>query len=456
MKIHNTGAQRLSAFLAYALLVMAVPLGMNSARATGTGDIERLGKDLTPSGAERAGNRDGSIPPWTGGLTQPPAGWKPEMGYVDPFSNDKPLFVITAQTVDRYRDKLSPGLLALLAKYPDFTMPVYPSRRTFANPTDVYESTKAQASKVQLKGLNLLNYSPPGVPFPVPSNGVEAMYNHLNRHVGSYKRCTDWLPVQPNGDFYRVGFCEDVVQRQNFDQPQANHLFSLFGSYDAPTSILGTIYLLHDPVDYTLKDRQAWIYNPGQRRVRRAPDFGYDAATDGDEGMRTTDDYFGFNGAMDRYEWKLVGKREMYIPYNAYKVNDKRLKYKDILGKGSLKSELMRYELHRVWEVEATLKRGESHLYAKRSFFIDEDSHMIALSDAYDSRGRLHRTHILSLVQAYDAGVMFQAPFVLHDLLTGGYLAEGMSNERKDPVTWNVKRKWADFQPDAVRRLGMR
>lgn len=209
-------------------------------------------------------------------------------------------------------------------------------------------------------------------------------------------------------------------------------------------------------MDYTVKDRQAWIYNAGQRRVRRAPDFGYDAATDGDEGMRTTDDYWGFNGAMDRYEWKLVGKREMFIPYNAYKVNDKRLKYKDMLGKGSLKSELMRYELHRVWEVEATLKRGESHLYAKRSFFIDEDSHQIALSDAYDNRGRLHRTHILSLVQAYDAGVMFQSPFVLHDLLTGGYMAEGMSNERKDPIVWHVKRKWADFQPDAVRRLGVR
>ncbi|WP_290866604.1 DUF1329 domain-containing protein [Aquabacterium sp.] len=419
-------------------------------------DADRLGKDLTPSGAERAGNKDGSIPEWTGGLTKPPAGYKAGGAYVDPFAGEKPLFQITGQNLEKYKDKVSPGMQALLKKYPHLSMPVYRTHRTFANPQSVYDATKAMVGKVMLKGLTLQNYTMPGTPFPVPSNGVEAMYNHLTHFFGSYNRCADWLPVRPNGDYYRVGFCEDMVQGQNFDQRQPNHVFSFYGAYDAPATLVGTIYLVHDPVDYSVAGRQAWIYNAGQRRVRRAPDLAYDAASDGDEGMRTADDYWGFNGALDRYEWKLAGKREMYIPYNAYKANDKSLKYKDMIDKGSLKSDLLRYELHRVWEVQATLKTGMSHVYAKRTFFIDEDSNTIALADHYDSRGNLWRTHVLSLVQAYDANVMFQAPWIQHDLISGSYIVEGLTNERKEATVWNEPKKWSDFQVDAIRRKGVR
>jgi hypothetical protein len=429
---------------------------MPMAHATSAADVERLGKDLTPNGAERAGNKEGTIPEWTGGLTKPPAGWKAEMGYVDPFKDEKPLFSINSQNLDKYKDKLSPGMQALLKKYPNLSMPVYPTHRSFANPQSVYDATKAQAGKVGLKGLTLANYTMPGTPFPVPANGVEAVYNHLTRFFGSYSKCDDWLPVRPNGEYYRVGFCEDFVQGQNFDQRQPNHVFSFYGGYDAPATLVGTIYLVHDPIDYSASGRQAWIYNAGQRRVRRAPDLAYDAATDGDEGMRGTDDYWGFNGAMDRYEWKLVGKREMYIPYNGYKANDNRLKYKDMVDKGSLKPDLLRYELHRVWEVEATLKPGMSHIYAKRSLFIDEDSHLIALTDAYDSRGNLWRTHELALIEAYDSQVMYQAPWILHDLISGSYLVEALHNERKEPIVWNQPKKWSDFQVDAIRRRGTR
>ncbi len=417
---------------------------------------ERLGADLTPNGAERAGNRDGSIPAWDGGLTTPPAGWKPENGYIDPFEQDKPLFVINRANADKYKEKLSPGLMAMLKKYPNFQMPIYPTRRSFANPQAVYDATKAQAGKVTTKGHSLQNYTAPGTPFPVPATGLEAIYNHQARYHGSYKRCTHWLPVRASGEFYRVGFCEDVVQMQNFDQPPKNLLLTFFGGYDAPPSLVGTIYLVHDPMDYASENRKAWIYNAGQRRVRRAPDFNYDAVTDGDDGMRFSDDYWGFNGATDRFDWKLIGKREMYVPYNTYRVNSKSLKYDDMLDKGHLKSDLMRYELHRVWEVEATVRSGMTHAYSKRVFYIDEDSHMIALADAYDAQGALWRVHVLGLMQAYDAQVMLQAPFVLHDLQRGSYFVEGVTNERKDVTVWNSPRRWSDYQADAVRRRGVR
>ncbi len=173
--------------------------------------------------------------------------------------------------------------------------------------------------------------------------------------------------------------------------------------------------------------------------------------------MRTTDDYWGFQGAMDRYEFKLAGKKEMYVPYNAYKQQDPTLKYKDMIDKGHVKSELQRFELHRVWVVEATLKSGTSHVLPKRTYYIDEDSHTIVLADGYDSRGNLWRVYTYPLVQAYDAGVMFQAPFVTHDLSNGNYMVTALTNERKQPAyTWGSKGKLADFQVDAIRRRGTR
>ncbi|MCK9285683.1 MAG: DUF1329 domain-containing protein [Rhodocyclaceae bacterium] len=452
----STSLKAAAAVLSFAALVAAAPLAQAEMTAA---EADRLGKDLTPNGAEKAGNKDGSIPAWDGGLTKPPAGWKPEQGYVDPFANEKPLFVITAQNMEQYKDKLTPGLQSLLKKYPaTFKLPVYPSHRSFSYPQAVYDATKAHAPKVKSSGDGIENYNEPGfTPFPMPKNGIEAMFNHKLWWFGGYNRCNDWLPTRASGEYYRVGFCEEFIQGQNFDNKQSNHIFSFYGLYDAPATLLGTIYLVHDPIDYTKGQRQAWIYNAGQRRVRRAPDVAFDNIDDGTEGMRTTDDYWMFNGSFERYNWKLVGKKEMYIPYNAYKINDSRLKYADMMDKGSLKSDLRRYELHRVWVVEATLKPGMSHVYGKRVYYLDEDSYQIALGDIYDTRGSLWRVSEAHLLEAYDTQTMFQSPTVVHDLANGSFIAQALMNERKAPVyAWNAKGKWAAFQMDAIRRKGTR
>ena len=445
-------------FIQTTLSIAILALTANAARAEATqAEVDRLGKDLTPNGAIKAGNKEGTIPEWTGGMTKPPAGWKPEQGYVDPFAGEKPLFVITEKNAAEYKDKLSAGMLAMMKKYPDFSMPVYPTHRTFALPQFVYDATRAEATKVKLEGLSIKNYSMPGTPFPIPKTGVEVMYNHLTKWFGGYKACRDWLPVKASGEFYRVGFCEQMIQGQNFDVPKPDTVFTFYGLYDAPSTLVGTIYLVKDPIDYTKENREAYIYNAGQRRVRRAPDVAYDNIEDGTEGMRTTDAYWGFNGAMDRYDFKLIGKKELYIPYNAYKLMDPKLKYADMALKGHLKSDLFRYELHRVWVVEATLKPGMSHVVAKRVFYVDEDSFMIALDDQYDGRGNLWRAHSTPLVQAYDVPLMFESPFISSDLNNGNYLVEALTNERKQPAyTWNVKAKADDFTVDAIRRKGTR
>jgi hypothetical protein len=434
--------------------MVAVPL---VARAD---DCDRLGKDLTPFGSEKAGNKDGSIPAYDGGMKAPPAGWNPSQGYVDPFASDKPLFVITAANMDQYKDKLTPGLMGMLKKYSTFKVPVYPTHRTYAPAQKYVDATKANCGKVKLEGdQHLINYDYSEFrPFPVPKNGNEVIINHKNWwYGGGYNRCGDWLPTKANGEYYRVGFCEDLISGSNFDQKQPNNIFSFYGLYDAPATLIGTVYLVRDPIDYSVKNREAWIYNAGQRRVRRAPDVAFDNIDDGTEGMRTSDDWWGYNGSLERYNFKLIGKKEMYIPYNSYKVNDSKLKYADMVEKGHLKSDLFRYELHRVWHVEATLKPGMSHVVAKRVFYMDEDSGMIALVDGYDSRGSLWRVYIEPLLQAYEANVMFQSPYLVHDLSNGNFIASMAINERKAPVyKWGAPAKWSDFQVDAIRRKGTR
>ncbi|CAD5109380.1 DUF1329 domain-containing protein [Zestomonas carbonaria] len=441
--------------LALALVVTMMASAGNAWAKLTPEEAARLGNDLTPVGAEKAGNADGSIPAWDGGLTEPPAGWTPAMGYVDPFPEDKPQVVISAANAEQYKDKLTPGTLALLKKYDNFRMPVYQTRRTAALPTAVTDTAKAQATQVELQGFGLSNLNGSNIPFPIPKNGQEAIWNHLVRYMGGgLDRTYHWFPVRSGGDSYKVGFREYRVYDQNMDRREDNRLFNILGYFLEPATLQGTVYLVKEPVDQVKEARSAWIYNSGARRVRRAPDLAYDNVSDGTESMRVTDQYDGYNGAPDRYEWKLVGKQELYVPYNAYKLSDKSLKYADILQKGTINADLMRYELHRVWVVEGTLKTGQKHIYGKRVMFLDEDSWTVLEEDAYDTRGQLWRVGVHPLIQFYDAGLPWYRANIWHDLSNGNYLVAGLDNEVKKPWKFDVKGRQAEFQPDALRRAG--
>jgi len=437
------------------LPILALALCAASASAADR-DFARLAKDLTPVGAARAGNADGSIPAWEGGLTQPPVGWTPQQGYVDPFPNDKPLFTITAANAAEHAGKLTPGMLEMLKKYPQhFRMQVYPTRRTAALPKDVTDRVREQAGKVQLNGFGLTNLGGSTTPFPIPGNGLEAIWNHLVRYVGGgTERIGHSFPVRSNGDYFKIGFRSQRIYAQNMSDAEPNRLFYALGYFTEPSTLRGTIFLVHEPVDQVAEQRSAWIYNAGARRVRRAPDLAYDGVNDGSEGMIVTDQVDGYNGAPDRFEWKLVGKREIYVPYNTYKLSDKSLKYKDIVGKHTLNADLVRYELHRVWVVEGTLKPGQRHIYGKRTFYLDEDSWSVVSEDAYDNRGGLWRVALLGVIQYYDAVVPWYRFGAVHDLTSGSYILGGLDNEIKEPIKFGVKGRLGDFQPDALRRLG--
>ncbi len=415
----------------------------------------RPNSELTPVGAQRSGNADGSIPPWTGGLSTAPPGWQVQQGYPDPYPQDRPLFTITRDTLQSQRARLTPGLVALLEQVAGYAVPVYPTRRSAALPKAVADDVVAQAGIAVLDGSGVAMKQYQAVPFPVPQTGLEVVWNHLLRYLGgSMERSTHAFPVRPNGDYYRIGFHSRRIYESQMDKKTDNRLFVTMGEYTEPATLLGTTFLVHEPLDQVREPRKAWIYNAGMRRVRRAPDLGFDGIPDGSEGMFTADQIDAYNGSPERYDWTLQGKQEVYVPYNCYRLGSPGQKDEDILRRGSVNPALMRYELHRVWVVEGRLKAGQSHIYGKRVFFVDEDSWSILEEDAYSTRGDLWRVALHGLVQFYDVQVPWYRFSLYHDLQSGSYFLAGLDNGIDAAIRFGIRGHLADFQPDALRRAG--
>ncbi|MDE2368807.1 MAG: DUF1329 domain-containing protein [Burkholderiales bacterium] len=442
-------------FLAAAGLAALMSSGAAYAGASAA-DIAKLGNELTPTGAEKAGSADGVIPAWTGGLASPPAGYVAGKGYIDPFAAEKPKFTITKANAAQYKAQLPAGAQALLEKIGTFKMNVYPTHRTAALPKAITDKVKEQAAKVELQGFGLANVGGTTTPFPFPKNGLEVMWNHNIRYLGGgIDRIYDSFPVRANGDTFDIRAQEVRVFAQNMDKSEPNRLLYYMNTLLAPAALVGSVVLVHEPLDQVKEARSAWVYNAGQRRVRRAPDLAYDSITDGTEGMRYTDQYDGYNGAPDRFDFKLVGKKEMIVPYNDYKLMEKSTKYADVTKPGTPNPDLIRYETHRVWVVDATLKPGQKHAFARRTFYVDEDSWSVLWEDAYDSRGNLWRVGVHPVMQFYDADVMWYSANIWHDLSNGGYFIASLGSQEPQ-WKFNVKGKLADFEPDALRRAGTR
>ncbi len=444
-----------------ALLLLLPPLSLTLRGEITESEIARLGQDLTPLGAERVGNADGSIPAWEGGITTPPAGYKPGDHHPDPFADDQPLAVITASNVSDYSDRLTAGHAALLNAYPSYQIPLYPTRRSASYSESVYEATRRNASRARLSADgNGIAGSVVGIPFPVPQNGLEVIWNHLVRYRGeALSRHVGQAAPQRNGSYSLVQFREEILinyARPDITEESLNNVLLYYKqSTVAPARLAGSILLVHETLDQVKEPRRAWIYNAGQRRVRRAPNVSYDSPGTNADGMRTNDQLDMFNGAPDRYDWKLVGKKELIVPYNAYRLHSDRVKVADIIRPLHINQELTRYELHRVWVVEATLKPGQSNIYARRTFYIDEDSWQILSVDQYDSRGQLWYVSEAHCINYYDVPTFWSTLEVHIDLNSGRYLAFGLDNENK-MYDFSIKPSLADFTTGALSREGVR
>ncbi|MEZ0307847.1 MAG: DUF1329 domain-containing protein, partial [Ramlibacter sp.] len=392
-----------------------------------------LGTTLTPIGAEKAANKEGTIPAYTGGLTTPPAGFKAGDGIrPNPFAAEKPRLVVDAKNMAQHGAQLTEGTKALIQKFPSFRVDVYPTHRSAAFPKWVGDNTAKMAlqAKTANEGRSMQG-AHAGFPFPIPKTGYEAMWNHLVRFNGpAYESKYRNLTVDANGRTTLVTEGTSVQEYPFWDNSKtsADTFWRIKNTYTGPARRAGEALMVVDPIDMGSKERRAWMYLPGQRRVKVAPDLSHDTPNPGTAGATTFDDLFMFTGSMDRFDFKLVGKKEILVPYNAYQAVY-QAKQDDLLKPNHLNPDLVRWELHRTWVVEATLREGKRHVYGKRTFYLDEDSWAILASDEYDLRGQLYRVGFAYMAPSYDQPAPYTDMFGHYDLVARVYSLIGFIAE---------------------------
>ena len=451
-----------------ALLSLAVAVKLVSQGALAKVSEEeaaRLGNELTCTGAERAANADGSIPAFTGKYLGEVPGWdhvkhsggKP----VDPYPNEKPILVITAQNVEEHAKHLTEGQKAMFRKYPDtFRMDIYPGHRDYRYPDYVCERAKWNALNAEVVNDGMGVEGIGQVMFPIPKNGYELLWNHqLPARAWTEDAVRDLASVMPDGN---IGWGRTHMKGLSPANHPTETPYTKTGvqaySYNytmLPTRDRGTAIAAHEPYNFTTSTRTAWSYNPGTRRVRQSPGYGYDQPMAGSNGTMIVDEDRLFNGGPERFEWKMLGKREIYIPANAYKINSADTKYADLLTPHHPNPDFQRYELRRVWVLEATLKEGYRHVYGKRVMFIDEVTWHGVLADHYDTRGQLWKYASTSYYYHPDMSAWQSGAAFYHDLSTGQYLAYALTNEsHKGPILNEGKFTPNMYTPDALRAAG--
>jgi len=415
--------------------------------------------ELTPLGAERAGNAGGTIPAWTGGITQPPAGYRPGSQHIDPFADDPVLFRISAENLAQHADHLSAGQQALLRASPEsWYLNVYPTRRSASYPDWVYAAVQANAASAQVvrEGKGGVVGANVGSPFPVPRSGVEVIWNHNLRWRGiRLERTFGQAAVTRKGRYTVTLALQDwafpyaapsgSALREKFP----NLLLALKSKTIEPGLLAGEGALTLEPIDQTRDPRKTWQYSRTLRRILRLPNVAHDYPAFDTDNLRTVDEFDMFNGSPEHYDWQLLGKREIYIPYNAYRLHGSDAGYDDILRTRHINPELARYELHRVWVVEGKLKPGMAHIYARRVFYLDEDSWQIALADNYDADGRLWRTAEAHAVNYYEVPLHWSTLEVYYDLEAQRYLVSGLDNQR-NPYRFSEEADPREFSPNAL------
>ncbi len=422
-------------------------------------EARQLGTTLTRFGAIKAGNKDGSIPDYTGTPVKIPADYKPGSGfYTDPFRDDKPLYRIDAKNVDQHADKLSEGQKRLLKTNPaTYYIDVYPTHRTETYPDKVLKATERNLTTCTAqKDYTVLDEAcRGGLPFAIPKNGYEVIWNMITRWQGDGQVIVmgqrGWLvdsggrPTLTAEQFTRQE--KPYYQLEQADRDPAM-LMRTYSITRAPSRLSGVGTGIVDYLDMDQKPRRAWTYTPGQRRVKLAPEFAYDTPVASLGGATLFDELWLFSGKMDRFDFKLVGKKEMLLPYNNYKL------ISGCKGEAKLQAKHIdpacdRYELHRVWVVEATLKPGQRHVYSKRTYYIDEDGYGAGMFDAWDQSGNLYRSMFNMNMPFYDHDFVYAGSSVIYDFNKNMYLMVGDQSHggiRYSPTPMSER----DMAPDAT------
>lgn len=396
------------------------------------------GTVLTVIGAERAGNKEGTIPEYTGKGVKPPLTWDPKIPgqRPDPYG-EKPLFSITAENAAQYADKLD-GMIEVFKRYPDFRMDVYPSHRDYVVPQYVVDNTKKNATLCQAENNEMtLKGCYGGVPFPIPKNGKQVMWNHLVSYntFNLIGVAESWL-MPTSGAPVLVSRGEYINNYPFFDPqhvgPQPSDVIYLrfLGKEEAPARLAGQQTMIIDPVDQLNLGRRAYVYVTGRRWVKLAADLAYDTPNPYAGGSATMDDMRVFYGALDRYDFELVGKKEKFINYDNFASTDMKAcpVGKIRSTRGYPHPDCIRWELHRVWVVKATLKPGLRHIYTKRIMYWDEDGFIAGQGENYNKDGKLIRLMSNLYYPMYESDGAYGGTNVFMDLDTGVWVLSPDTN----------------------------
>jgi Protein of unknown function (DUF1329) len=450
----------MKSFIACAALALS---GELAHAAVSADEAAQLKSTLTPMGADKAGNKDGSIPAWTGGLTAPTAGFTNGGRRPDPFAADKPLFTVNAKNLSQHASRLPEGVQALVQRHPDtFRVDVYPTRRTAAAPQFVYDNSFKNATRAKLvestAGL-VPEGAYGGVPFPIPKAGAEAMWNVMLRWRGeSWYSEFNGYNVTPEGKRVLVQETRNDYQMPYY-APEGSP--DKFGGEHWMVRSVNTGPAIRAGEAITGREQvngdktQVWVYLTGQRRVRKLPNACCDTPTPFSAGVVTFDEVEGFSGRMDRFDWKLLGKQEMFIPYNSNRTLTPA-KDAELIADHHLNPDHVRWELHRVWVVEATLKAGQRHTSPKSRYYIDEDSWVLVWGDRWDAKGQLARSQFTIPVAMPDVPAQAAVTWGAYDHVANTMFVTLVMNEKKTQYKLQKRYNDAVFTPDAMAGEGVR
>lgn len=420
------------------------------------------GPGYTCFGAEKKGTADG-LPDYTGRWVGKWPGMTKDKGYEPgPYAAEKPILTITKANYKEYAGRLTEGEKRLIERYANYRMLVYPSHRDFGFPDWTCDVAKKNAVTSELKDDSRSVTGTGGATaFPIPKSGLEAIWaNKTSFRSWTEKAVCDIADVYANGS---IAWGRNRFLTMNMmNHPTANPRPSFaekvqayfYSGYLLPERDKGFVAVGFAPNGFVTDATQAWQYIPGTRRVRQAPEVGYDYPVP-PAGLHTTDEDYGFNGSTERYTWKLVGKKELYLPYHNFRVNDPALKYKELTTPNTLNPDYVRYELHRVYVIEANLREGFRHQYKKRQIYMDEDSQQILWADHYDARDQLWRVAMILYFYSQESSAHHRGVQVFHDLTAGVYEANNLVNERGDDW-WRVNTPMSPglFTPESIARTG--
>ena len=446
-----------------AIAVVIAALGFAAHAAVSDDEARRLKGALTPTGAERAGNASGSIPAWTGGYTTPIPGYRQGAPRPDPFADEKPLYSITAANLPQYADKLPEGAKALFARFPDYRMDVYPTHRSAAAPQSVYDAIFRNATHAHAaaKGIATgVEGAAGGIPFPIPGDGFEVVWNHLLAYWGPAREAhLSTYVVSSDGALDRATAYREVADFPYYypdatQDSMGGYYFKTRHLEDAPAAKVGEGYLAWQPIDIDRYNFAAWRILPGEHRVRKGPSLSYDTPDPDASGYENLDEYYVFFGGLNRYDFKLLGKREMVVPYNNNRFYTRPVS--EVAGPLHANPDDLRYELHRVWVVDGTLADGKHHVAPHRRLYIDEDTWFAVYSDSWDEDGKLWKFGQGTMYLVADLPAVVLGSQFVYDLELGGYVYGFAFND--EPVQYKVTAPHPReaFSPEALAAQAVR